>query len=83
MNAYPYETTDKREHLIMRRYLEFRKNCQVQLEFRKSIRGIATYSIKMIKAEDNEPRDSNILQTEILIKLIRQESYENKADYSK
>ena len=37
----------------------------------------------MIKAEGNEPRDSNILQKEILIKLIWQESYENKADYSK
>ena len=36
------------------------KKWQVQLEFRKSIRGIVTYSIMMIKAEDNEPRVSKI-----------------------
>ena len=42
------------------------KKCQVQLEFRKSIRGIVTFSIMMIKAEDNEPRVSKIFPNENL-----------------
>ena len=72
LNAYPQESTQIREHLILRGFLENIENSQVRLDLRKNLgdadmtldraleRALHIEAVTRIEEEDNKPRVSAI-----------------------
>ena len=76
MKAYPQESNEIREDLILRGFLEGIENSQVQLDLRKNLgdadmtldkaleRALHIEAVTRIEEEDNEPRVSAIQSNE-------------------
>ena len=76
LKAYPQESDEIREHLILREFFEGIENSQVQLDLRKNLgeadmtlnkaleRALHIKAVTRIEEEDNEPRVSAIQSNE-------------------
>ena len=76
LKAYPLESNEIRERLILRKFLESIEKCQVRLHLRENLvdrdinldkaleRALHFEAVTRIKEEDNEPRVSAIQSNE-------------------